>query len=335
MKPQALSSVQWLKYNILFLVEHFIEHTKLLRLFGRSKEKLENEIIGRVGTVHNVETCDVVNADNTISLQEFNKINHQPLVFRGAADELDSTKKWSFDFFRNEYGDTEVLLNDNVGLVDHENPQEFKALKLADYIDALREGSISYLKFQRSIFEDHPNLKEDLKLSWLRSLRLFGSYRKEAYMFMGGKGTITPLHVGVSFNLFIQVTGQREWTLYRPEDRVFLDARTERTFYYYSKANPYNENDPAFPLFKDARKHVVILNPGDVLWVPSFVWHHVVNPTASIGVSFRYTNLPAAWRASKMLTSLLFMATRPNPLTHLLATTFKKQTYIFTRKTRR
>lgn len=335
MKPNLITNWQWFWYNSLFFAEHVLGHKRMLNIFGRSKLKLENNIINHAGRADNWLTCDVLEADNNISLKEFKKICHQPLVFRGAANEWDSTKKWSFDFFKKEYGDTEILLNDNVGLVDHDNPQEFNTLKLADYIDALRGGSLSYLKFQRSIFDDHPSLKGDLNLSWLRNLRLAGSYREEAYMFMGGKGTVTPLHVGVSCNLFVQVLGQRKWTLYPAEDRIFLDARTERTFYYYSKANPDKENDPAFPIFRYARKHVVTLNPGDVLWVPPFVWHHVVNPTPSIGVSFRYTNFPAALKASKMLTSLLFMATRPNPLTHFLATTFKKQAYIFTRKTRK
>jgi len=331
MKPVELKRSHWIKYNFLFLLEHFLGYSRLEKYFGQRRKNLNAQIEQHLKNSNGNGTREVKNVNKEVSLEEFRKLCHDPVAFRGVGLEWPSTKKWSLDYFEEHYSDTEILLNDNTGLVDPNNRQEFDKLKLGEYISLLKNGSLSYLKFSRFV-DENPELKEELDLSWLRKLRLPLSMREESYIFMGGVGTVTPLHVGVSCNLFIQVYGKRKWTMYAPGDRIYLDARTERFMdYYYSKADPNILDDPRFPLLKYAKKFEITLEPGDVLWIPPFTWHHVVNPTPSIGLSFRFTNLPACFKASKVLTSLIFMATRPNPITHLFATLFAKNNYIFSR----
>src|ERR1019366_5527023 len=152
----------------------------------------------------------------------------------------------------------------------------------------------------------------DFDLEWLRKLfALPLSWGEDLKMFMGVKGTITPLHVGFSPVLFVQVMGQKKWTLYPPTDRIYLDCRTERTSYLFSHADPYKTDDPRFPLLKYARRYEVVLDPGDILWFPSFTWHHVENLSTTIGIRYGRTSLGTALRSSKLLTLLIFLATKP------------------------
>ena len=95
--------------------------------------------------------------------------------------------------------------------------------------------------------------------------------------------------------------------IYAPSDRPYLDLRTTCTFYFHSDCDPYDLDDPKFPLLKHAWKYEITLEPGDVLWVPPFMWHQVENPTESIGIAYR------------------FMATRPNIFLHFLVTMWKRR----------
>ena len=51
--------------------------------------------------------------------------------------------------------------------------------------------------------------------------------------------------------------------------------------------------------------------PGDVMYVPPYWWHQVRNPTPSIGVGYRFNDLPAMGRGSATQTLLLLLATDP------------------------
>jgi hypothetical protein len=42
---------------------------------------------------------------------------YHPDVYRDAADDWPCTKKWTFDFFKEKFGDKEMVLTNNVGLV--------------------------------------------------------------------------------------------------------------------------------------------------------------------------------------------------------------------------
>jgi len=66
--------------------------------------------------------------------------------------------------------------------------------------------------------------------------------------------------------------------------------------------------------------------------VPPFAWHHVYNIEPSIGISYRFLNLSEAFSNSFTLMSLIFFATKPNPIKHLYYSIFKNSTMIFTKK---
>ncbi len=128
----------------------------------------------------------------------------------------------------------------------------------------------------------------------------------------------------------MQIVGQKRWLFYPPSHRLFLGVRPERRNYFYSDVDPEGRSNGAYPLFKHTRPHEVILNPGDLLWFPSHVWHHVENVTASIAVAYKYVHLPSAFQASKMLSSLFFLSTRPFLLESFVSSRIKKNDRIFT-----
>jgi hypothetical protein len=334
MHAADLTRRQSLEYDGLFVLEHFLGYPRFERLFGKRRRRLYERIDRSLTGLGRGQTLPVPELAADAPAAELRRERGRaivPKVFRGAAADWNCTTTWNLDFLADEHGHHEVILNDNVGLVDRGASQEFETLTLRDYIRAVRSGSRKYLKFSRFVDEER-SLREDLRLAWLRRLRMPDSFREETYTFIGGAGTVTPVHCGFSCNVFVQVHGRKKWIIYAPAERAFLDLRTTRTFYFHSDCDPYDLDDPKFPLLKYARKYEIILEPGDVLWVPPFAWHQVENQTESIGIAYRYNSILAALRSSVMLTALFFMATRPNVFLHFLVTMWKRRAYIFIKR---
>jgi hypothetical protein len=330
MKPEGITSKDWIYYNILFVLEHFLGYNAFEKYFGKNRRALYKKIDNLLQSSGRGNVSEVEEVDNDISYDDFLKKCYRPVmpkVFRGVAKEWNAVKNWNFDFFAENHGHKEIILTDNVGLSD----QEFEHLTLKYYVDQMKDGSLKYLRFS-DIVNDDPNLKSDFDINWLRKYKLPFSWGEDLKMFMGGKNTLTTTHVGFSSFLFVQVMGKKKWILYQPNERIFLDPRTERTFHFYSKASPYKKDDTDFPLLKYAKQYEVILEPGDVLWVPSFVWHHVENLTDSIGIRYGHSSIPGSWKSSKILTTLIFLATNPNMISHFYIARTKKRELQFIKK---
>ena len=325
MKPAGVSHMQWVAYNLLFFFQHWIGYERYVRWFSGSRKKLAGNIQTTPGTVKSpIEASAGQLADPSLAR------GRHPILFRQAAASWTAVEKWDFDFFTAGYGDRVIELNSSSGLSDPRSPQEFEQLSLQDYIEQVKAGTLKYLKLS-ALVQKEPGLQQDLDRPWLEKFKRGTSFGEVFYTFMGGKGTITPLHNEFPCNVYVQVSGQKRWVLYDVSERIYLDAITERRPYFFSKASPDKDN-PDLPLQRFANRYEVILNPGDVLWVPPFVWHYVENITDSIGVAYKFADIPASWHSSKMLTALFFLSTRPSILYSFFASRISKEDYVLSKK---
>ncbi|MBS1619885.1 MAG: cupin-like domain-containing protein [Bacteroidetes bacterium] len=326
MKPYNVKTSHWYAYNALCVAEHFLGHKLYQRVLGGAETSLFEKIDAHAATAPLGEPFRVL---------EFQKGEYDypephpyyPAIYRGAADDWACTQKWSFDFFKEKFGDKEMVLTNNVGLVGQEQAK-FETIKLSDFIDQMQAGSKKYIKFSQMIHENS-GLQDDFNGEWLQRFHMTSEFKKLFFMFMGGKGTATPIHTALPPTVFVQVYGSKKWNFWPTSDRLFLGVRPDRRTYYHSDADPYNISDPKFPLQKYASRREVTINAGDVLWFPALVWHQVENPTDSIGVAYKFFHLPSSFRSSKLLTSLFFFATKPFIFKSALMSKINKREYIF------
>ena len=120
-------------------------------------------------------------------------------------------------------------------------------------------------------------------------------------IWLGPKGTRTPLHTDPYHNIFCQVVGYKYVRLYPPEatgsvyprgvdenginesNTSEVDIRLDRT----QTSNVAVEEAHRFPMFfaqTDLRE--VIMGPGECLYIPAGWWHYIESLTASYSVSF-------------------------------------------------
>lgn len=108
------------------------------------------------------------------------------------------------------------------------------------------------------------------------------SRKGRVFFWYGPQGTVTPLHHDTSNIFMAQVRGKKHIKLVSPED----------TPYIYNSAAVFSEVDcesPDYdrhPAFKKAKVYDVVLEPGQVLFLPVGWWHHVRALDVSITVTF-------------------------------------------------
>ncbi|KAM6223948.1 HSPB1-associated protein 1 [Rhynchocyon petersi] len=130
-------------------------------------------------------------------------------------------------------------------------------------------------KYFVNLFESKTDVFQDVMWS---DFGFPGRNGRESTLWVGSQGAHTPCHLdSYGCNLVFQVQGRKRWHLFPPEDTPFLYPT--RIPYeessVFSKINVVNPDLKRFPQFQKAERHMVTLNPGQVLFVPRHWWHYV------------------------------------------------------------
>lgn len=235
----------------------------------------------------------------------------RPVILEGFAERWPAVSKWTPEFIANLYGDDKVTLIN--AAPDDMNRIDYRAEEttLRDVILNMdREPLKKYSRFNRLLHE-HPELKDDFDVPWLLSLRNLISSGDTFQVFIGGKGSRTHLHAAAEHNVFVQVYGRKHWTIYHPTVDTLLEPPVNRTPYFHSAFNPDEPDYERFPGMRYVDRYEFELAPGDVYFMPPSWWHHVNNPTGSIGVAFRWFAPVDCLRANPMQMLLTLMSVNP------------------------
>jgi len=92
---------------------------------------------------------------------------------------------------------------------------------------------------------------------------------------LGPGGTVTPLHCDYDDNLFAQVWGRKRIWLAPPHHGEFLYPREANALLFGSPFDPDAPDDERYPLARQAALVEVVVEAGDMLYVPAG-WYHQV-----------------------------------------------------------
>ena len=131
----------------------------------------------------------------------FEKIPH-PVVLKGFLKDSNLLEKYQFDKFIEKYGDETVLLQKD-GLDG-----------IPGLLKEVNNGS--YLKTSEILLKKHQHIQDDIN-ECLKPLEAIVR-RKCSFsqMFMGKKGTGSPLHFANTHNVFLNIEGNKKWHLMDP-----------------------------------------------------------------------------------------------------------------------
>jgi len=97
---------------------------------------------------------------------------------------------------------------------------------------------------------------------------------------------VTPMHCDTSHGFLCQVFGKKRLLLYSPDQDELLYA--DRAYNYARPcrvANPLEPDCETYPLFKHAQSIEVVVNPGEVFFIPAGWFHCAFAPDPVMSIS--------------------------------------------------
>eukprot|EP01129_Flabellula_baltica_P014055 TRINITY_DN6658_c0_g1_i1.p1 TRINITY_DN6658_c0_g1~~TRINITY_DN6658_c0_g1_i1.p1 ORF type:complete len:299 (-),score=73.71 TRINITY_DN6658_c0_g1_i1:18-914(-) len=239
---------------------------------------------------------DAVEIREDITLDElygFYKANGVPVVVKGALRDEVAYREWSLDYLVEEYGDEEITMF--WGNIEQKKTTG-KETTIEEFVDMVYnytrdptsyDGNFPYWSEDPVFLQDNAEMLDDLEvLDVFEDPRV---YSMSYLMWVGPAGTHTGLHIDTDpMSMLFQIYGIKEFTLYPPSESEYLYPSSKYDpGAVVSQVDHQHVDHEKFPNFKKATSISVILEAGDVIYVPSGWFHSVTSLTESISLSVR------------------------------------------------
>lgn len=272
----------------------------LKRIWLKDKRKLVWQPISEIERRSNISYNEFI--------EEYASIG-KPVIITDVVKNWPASVKWNFDFFKEKYGQVKTD-----GVRDRNNRSNI-LMTIADYMDYLKTDNTdkSLYLFDFPMFE-HPELEEDFTLpEYYSNLlenfpeKLFQKYgfRQYKYLIMGRKESSIGLHIDDFYT-------QAWLAVIYGRKRLILIPPDQEKFVYAGEVDAFNPDLEKFPLYANATPVEFILNPGEILYIPSMWWHQAENLSPSIALGFNTVNewnlenvLQAASEENRIIANLL------------------------------
>ncbi|MEO9484378.1 MAG: cupin-like domain-containing protein [Ekhidna sp.] len=165
--------------------------------------------------------------------------------------------------------------------------QKVELIQMREVISRIENGENLSVISCAQLFEEHPELLDKLRCEELSELFRISFFREE--LFVGGKNASSAFHCAAGANFFIMVTGRKKWVLVDPRDSLAMYPMIGLNPSAAIIGSPVNsaKSNGDYLLYDKVSKYEAILNPGDILFNPSWWWHEVTNLSVAIGCPLR------------------------------------------------
>lgn len=269
-----------------------------LRL-GRDINKLTSLNNAVLELERQVYDVNVVPRISSLSAQEFHQfyyVRNWPVVIEDVVAEWPAMRKWDLKYLRERFGSELVAFQRGRSPADHRDSfvDHTTETTFAEFLDLIQRPppgeAPPYLIAHDRLLERPPfdSLLQDLRFD-PRFFDPDGPKGGRVFLWLGGPGTMTPLHRDLSNVYLAQIHGQK-WIRMVPSKQLHLVYNESG---YHSEADFDQLDYQQFPLLKDAWIMETVLKPGDLLFIPIGWWHFVksLDITISItGNNFAYPN---------------------------------------------
>lgn len=234
---------------------------------------------------------DTVEGIDKRTFQEQYVKPRRPLLIKQYAKRWEAYEKWTPEYLKSICGEKTVPLYDN-SKADPSKPINASATSMLfkDYIDLICSVPSELRIFFFEIFKEAPQLLNDYESP---SEIMGGFLDKFPSMFFGGKGSRVFLHYDIDLPHIFQVQfhGKKRVILFDQKwsKRLYRLPFSTYALEDYEVANPDIEK---FPALDGVEGTECFVEHGDMLYIPSGVWHYMEYLEGGFAISLR------AWDSS-------------------------------------
>lgn len=250
-----------------------------------------------------VEVVDNISKD--VFLEDY-KSKEVPVVMKGLTKDWNATKYWSLEYFESIAGEQEVKLYDSKPSKDKKLQHAAKMIiPMKEYFQLLRNGEKDLRMFFYNIVEDIPSLQKDFHFPDM-GLKFF---KKLPVLFLAGKGAKVQMHFDIDYAdiLLCHFGATKNVMLFSPEQTPFI-YHVPFSFSALSSVDFSNPDYEKYPALRKLRGKRVVLEHGDVLYIPPGWWHYVTYDDISYSLALRAFPRKLG-NFSKMLRNIVFTRT--------------------------
>ncbi|WP_375237802.1 cupin-like domain-containing protein [Aurantibacter sp.] len=238
----------------------------------------------------------------TITKQDFIKTyfkSQKPVVIECFIEDWPAYTKWNLDYIKKVAGEKTVPLYDDRP-VHHKDGfnQPHAEMKMADYIDLLKNKPTKFRVFLWNILKEVPVLQKDYMLPDF-GLRLM---KNLPMLFFGGKESHTFMHYDIDLaNIFhFHFEGKKEVILFDQKQNKHL-YKVPFSLITREDIDFSNPNLNKWPNLKLAEGYRTELNHGEILYIPEGYWHYMKYITPGFSMSLR-----TLYRSPKNFTKAIY-----------------------------
>ncbi|MDZ8264149.1 cupin-like domain-containing protein [Nostoc sp. ChiQUE01b] len=287
-----------------------------------------------------VQASESISKIKSPSTKQFLDIwkQYKPFLIEDVAEHWDACNNWSNDYLINHCGNnmvsvrfyTKNFFNDyqNFACEGGDYDTLEKEMKYQEYIKDYLENRVNKNKnnydflgcyLPQAYFEERfPEIVGDV------TYPEYLNRKPVVFLWQGFSSknfsSTTNLHFDGFHNIFVQIRGRKRILLFPPSNYLSFYPPLENSVGIpeFSKVNPDVLNLELFPKFPWEEKIEVILQPGEMLYIPPFWWHYVTAVDENISLSFFYDiKIRDIFRQKNMLSTILNIA--PHFLYHAVS----------------
>ena len=221
-------------------------------------------------------------------LQQHYRAN-RPVIITGMLDHFPARSKWNLDYFSGRFIDRMVEVQfgrDADPQYELNSIAHKRQVPFGEYVEMVRNCGSSN-DFYMTANNDSKN-RESLKELW-DDVGALPDYldddpSRRGFFWFGPKGTITPLHHDLTNNFMAQIIGRKRVKLIAPCEL----AKVYNHRHCFTDVDARAVDLKRFPAMAGVKIHDVVLEPGEILFLPVGWWHHV--EALDISVTLAATN---------------------------------------------
>jgi hypothetical protein len=211
---------------------------------------------------------------------------NRPVIITGMMDDWPALSKWNLDYFASQFGDREVEVQ--MGRTAGENyeveREKFaRKVRFGDFVGMIRSaGETNDFYLTANNNSSNRSVLTELWDDVVQIPEYLDPNRPGGFFWMGPKGTVTPFHHDLTNNFMAQVIGRKRVKIAPACDMPLM----RNHLHCFSEIDGRVAAPAARPHVDEPQIYDVILNSGEVLFLPIGCLHYVHGIEISVTMSF-------------------------------------------------